>query len=145
MSLIFHVLIALAVLLAGAWPGSAPAQQLPLRYLTQQDGLGNLSITTLAQDQTGYLWVGTDNGLFRYNGAEFRRFGQAEGMTGTQVTGVLSDRRQRLWVATGDGMYLRAGDRLVPVTKEGESFAVDTGQPLAGGTDDSVLVVSNDQ
>ncbi|HEX7988131.1 MAG TPA: two-component regulator propeller domain-containing protein, partial [Duganella sp.] len=132
-SFLSPVVLALAALLAGAWPGAAAAQQLPLRYLTQQDGLGNLSITALAQDQTGYLWVGTDNGLFRYNGAEFRRFGQAEGMAGTQVTGVLSDRRQRLWVATGDGVYLRAGDRLVPVTKDGENFATETGQPLADG------------
>ncbi|MBP1203567.1 diguanylate cyclase (GGDEF)-like protein [Duganella sp. 1411] len=145
LSFLSPVVLALAVLLASAWSGAARAQQLPLRYLTQQDGLGNLAINALAQDQTGYLWVGTDNGLFRYNGAEFRRFGQAEGMTGTQVTGVLSDRRQRLWVATSDGVYLRKGERLVPVTKEGETFFTIPGQPLADGPDDSVLVVSTNQ
>ncbi len=142
MSLISHVLIALVVLLAGAWPGAAPAQQLPLRYLTQQDGLGNLSIYALAQDQTGYLWVGTENGLFRYNGTEFRRFGQAEGLTGTRITGVLADRRQRLWIAAIDGLYLRVGDRLVAVDSGEGAFGISPGQWLAQGPGDSVLVVS---
>ncbi|HEX7988130.1 MAG TPA: diguanylate cyclase [Duganella sp.] len=142
LSFLSPVVLALAALLAGAWPGAAPAQQLPLRYLTQQDGLGNLAIAALAQDHTGYLWVGTDNGLFRYNGAEFRRFGQAEGMTGTQVTGVFSDRRQRLWVAAIDGLYLRVGERLVAVKTDSEGFQVIPGQPMADGPGGSVMVVN---
>ncbi len=142
MSLIFHVLIALAVLLAGVWPGAAPAQQQPLRYLTQQDGLGNLSVNALAQDQTGYLWVGTNNGLFRYNGAEFRRFGQAEGLMDTGVTGVLADRRQRLWISTIDGLYLRVGERLAAVKSGGQDLQIVAGQMLAQGPGDSVVTVS---
>ncbi len=145
MPFVFHLSIALAVLLACCWPGAAPAQQLPLRYLTQQDGLGNLSISALAQDQTGYLWVGTENGLFRYNGAEFRRFGQAEGLAGTQISALLADRRQRLWVAASEVLYLRSGDRMVPVMKDGERFSINAGQPLADGPGDSVLLVSNGQ
>ena len=141
-SVLSQPLLALAALLAFAWPGVASSQQVPLRYLTQQDGLGNLSINTLVQDHTGYVWAGTDNGLFRYNGAEFRRFGQAEGLSTTQISALLADRRQRLWIAAGETLYLRVGERLAPVKSEGRDFWIATGQPLADGPGDSVLAVS---
>ena len=138
MPFIHNVLIAFAALLV-CWPGAAPAQQLPLRYLTQQDGLGNLSISSLAQDHDGYVWAGTDNGLFRYNGAEFRRYAQAEGLAGTQVSALLADRRQRLWVGASDGLYLRAGGRLVPVAGEDGPLPIGLSQPLADGPAASVV------
>ncbi|USX23001.1 diguanylate cyclase [Oxalobacteraceae bacterium OTU3REALA1] len=137
-----QLMLALAALLAIAWPGAASGQQVPLRYLTQQDGLGNLSINTLVQDHTGYVWAGTDNGLFRYNGAEFRRFGQAEGLSNTQISALLADRRQRLWIAAGETLYVRVGERLLTVKIEGRDFWIPTGQPLADGPGDSVLAVS---
>ena len=38
-------------------------------------GLTNLDVLSLLQDRTGFLWVGTDNGLYRYDGRHFRMFG----------------------------------------------------------------------
>ncbi|MEV4778746.1 ligand-binding sensor domain-containing diguanylate cyclase [Burkholderia sp. LMU1-1-1.1] len=134
--------LAFAALFVFTWSGAARGQQLPLRYLTQQDGLGNLQINTLVQDHTGYVWVGTENGLYRYNGAEFQRFGRAEGLASTQISALLADRRQRLWVGAAETLYLRVGDRLVPVKSEGRDFWIATGQPLADGPGGSVLAVS---
>ncbi len=142
MSILSPVLIALAALLACLCPGAALAQQLPLRYLIQQDGLGSLAVNALAQDRTGYLWVGTDAGLFRYNGAEFRRYGQAEGLAGSQSIALLVDRRQRLWVGAWEGLYLLQGERLVAVKDEGRALKLGGGQELADGPADSVLVAS---
>ncbi len=39
------------------------------------DGLGNLSVNCLLQDRTGFLWIGTESGLYRYDGSRFWRFG----------------------------------------------------------------------
>ena len=143
MSFLSHLALVFAALFAVIWPGAAPGQQVPLRYFTQPDGLGNLTVTTLVQDRTGYVWAGTGNGLFRYNGAEFRRFGQAEGLASTQISALLADRRQRLWVAAYDGLYLRDGDRLVPVKSAIEDIWIDAPQPLADGPAGSVMVVNN--
>ena len=49
---------------------SCSAQRYSFREYTQ--GLGNLNIACLAQDRTGYLWVGTQNGLYRYDGSQFQ-------------------------------------------------------------------------
>src|SRR4051812_25476037 len=62
-------------------PAMATAQQMPLRYYGQQDGLANVAVTAMARDHAGYLWIGTDNGLFRYNGSSFKRYGLAEGLS----------------------------------------------------------------
>ena len=121
---------------------SACAQQLPLRYYTQQDGLGNLSIDALVQDRNGYMWVGTENGVFRYNGAEFRRYAQDEGLQGSYVSELLIDQKQRLWVGTTEDLYLRAGKRLLPVLKGGRRLPITAGQHLVSSARDTLLAVS---
>ena len=43
-------------------------------FSTANDGLGDLNLNCIAQDKSGYLWVGTENGLYRYDGSSFRQF-----------------------------------------------------------------------
>ena len=44
-------------------------------------GLGNLDVNCIAQDHAGYIWVGTENGLYRYDGRSFSAFGPADGLS----------------------------------------------------------------
>ena len=98
--------LVLQVLLA--WLSCAPllAQQYAFRSYTEDDGLGNLSITALAQDTSGFLWVGTENGLYRFDGSRFDRFGLAEGLEQTYVSALHVDQDGRLWVGTTEHLYL---------------------------------------
>jgi ligand-binding sensor domain-containing protein len=41
------------------------------RHITQSDGLVNNAIYSLLQDQRGFIWIGTQNGLQRYDGSRF--------------------------------------------------------------------------
>ncbi|HEY1138605.1 MAG TPA: two-component regulator propeller domain-containing protein, partial [Lysobacter sp.] len=52
-----------------AWSG--PAIPRP-RQLTVADGLPSNSINGIAEDQSGYLWIATSDGLARYDGITFR-------------------------------------------------------------------------
>ena len=53
----------------------APAQNRQLqRRLTVDDGLPSNTVRNMVQDQKGFLWLGTDNGLCRYDGVEVRTF-----------------------------------------------------------------------
>src|SRR5579864_4400442 len=54
------------------------AQQYSFRYYGSEDGLTNLAVKVLFQDRTGFLWAGTENGLFRYDGQRFQRCGPVE-------------------------------------------------------------------
>ncbi|MFD0739404.1 diguanylate cyclase [Lysobacter koreensis] len=72
-------------------------------------GLRNQAVTSLAQDRAGFLYVGTEDGLFRYDGEHFQRLGVANGLPSDSVTVLHATRQGRLWVATGKGMVAWAG------------------------------------
>ncbi len=46
----------------------------------EEDGLEDLSVECVLQDRVGFVWVGTDDGLFRYDGSRFRKFGHRDGL-----------------------------------------------------------------
>ena len=70
-------LITMTLLLAGPLPASAASGPFPpgstphFRHLGTEDGLVNSDVHALLQDATGYMWIGTDNGLQRYDGYRF--------------------------------------------------------------------------
>jgi diguanylate cyclase (GGDEF)-like protein len=66
------------VMLALAVP--TRAQQYSFRYYGVDDGLTNLAVKVLLQDRMGFLWAGTENGVFRYDGQRFQRYGPDEGL-----------------------------------------------------------------
>jgi len=55
-----------------AWNGSGLAQQYSFRHYGDADGLQNMTILSLAQDGAGYIWAGSEGGLYRYDGTRFR-------------------------------------------------------------------------
>ncbi|MEO8191790.1 MAG: two-component regulator propeller domain-containing protein [Acidobacteriota bacterium] len=71
-------------------------------------------VPTIAQDASGDIWVGTrGNGLFRSNGAGWRRYGLAEGMPGVWVSSVCVSRDGSVWVAMlGSGVAHLEGNKI---------------------------------
>ena len=59
---------------------TASAQEYSLRNFVSADGLSNLSIQKIYQDRDGFIWVSTENGLFRYDGDRFQAFGPEQGI-----------------------------------------------------------------
>jgi diguanylate cyclase (GGDEF)-like protein len=106
------------------------AQQYAFHQYGPAEGLTNLSVNCLFQDRTGYLWVGTDNGLFRFDGVSFQAFGHAEGLANTEIRGLAESPRGVLWVATQGGVARHLGSRFesVDVGEQGmfEGIAFDS-------------------
>ena len=78
-----------------------------------EQGLTNLATTCLTQDDEGYLWVGTEGGLFRYDGQRFKSFGVAEGLADLLVTDV-QPIPSGLFVLTQSGPFRFDGHRFQP-------------------------------
>src|SRR3954454_3336384 len=72
-----------------------------------QQGLTNLTPQCILQDRTGFLWVGTQNGLFRYDGSQFARFSQEDGLPSSTVESIHETRDGVLWVGTTVGLAKR--------------------------------------
>lgn len=85
---------------------------------TDADGLPSVSITSLLQTDAGYLWVGTNNGLARFDGLAFTVFDlrSSPPLTSGSIAALVQDDRGVLWVGTlGGGLLRQRSDRFEPV------------------------------
>ncbi|HBY58637.1 MAG TPA: hypothetical protein DEH78_02365, partial [Solibacterales bacterium] len=85
------------------------AQRFSFRHYTQAEGLSNLAVTCIAQDRDGYIWVGTQAGLFRYDGTSFSAMD--EGLASREIWALHVARDGSLWVASRWGVARRNGSR----------------------------------
>ena len=69
-----------------------------------EDGLPHNSVLAIAQTRDGYLWLGTANGLARFDGVQFKRFGLSDGLSSLYVRVLLEDREGGLWIGTVNGL-----------------------------------------
>jgi diguanylate cyclase (GGDEF)-like protein len=131
------------------WHGSVAylcfAQQYAFRSYTQEDGLGNLSVTALAQDPSGFLWVGTENGLYRFDGSHFDRFGRNDGLEQTFVSALHVDQGGRLWVGTMRHLYLWDGHRLNEISYQGTPLPIWRGQHFTSLDRNHVVAVARER
>lgn len=85
---------------------------------TVQDGLSHNKVNCILQDQRGFLWIGTDDGLNRYDGSQFIHFrnrpGDSTTVSGNIITDLLEDKAGLLWIATADGGLSRYDYRAAP-------------------------------
>lgn len=56
------------------------AQEYSFRTFGNAEGLNNLAVRQIYQDRAGFLWVSTENGIFRYDGDRFEEFGPERGI-----------------------------------------------------------------
>ena len=61
----------------------------------------------IAQDNSGFLWIGTENGLYRYDGSQFTKFGAAEGLTARTIQNLFTSSDGTLLVGTTAGIYFQ--------------------------------------
>ncbi|MBN2103532.1 hypothetical protein JW835_05770, partial [bacterium] len=77
-------------------------------HLQTSQGLSMNNVNTITRDQSGFMWIGTEDGLNRYDGYEFMVYRQIEdnphSVCNSFIRALLYDSRNRLWVATRNGL-----------------------------------------
>jgi len=103
-------LLVLVALFAACISAFAQNPHLKFDHFTVQDGLPERQIQFIKQDDQGYVWVGTQNGLLRYDGYKSKvyRFGVDKDAVfqSCSVRSAILDKDRNLWVSTlGNGLF----------------------------------------
>lgn len=79
-------------------------KKMKFKRVTANSKLSNLNITAILQDSRGFMWVGTDDGLNRYDGYDFKIYRNSENDTASllknKIQCIFEDSRGTLWVST---------------------------------------------
>ena len=87
------------------------AQEYSFRYFGNSDGLNNLAVRSIYEDRVGFIWVSTENGIYRYDGDRFEGFGPAQGIPLISAA-AFGEAPDGSLLAGGDfGLYRLAGNR----------------------------------
>ncbi len=83
----------------------------PPKNYNLEDGLQSLVIYNIAQDDNGFIWLGLEAGLSKFNGHSFENFSVSDGLSYNEVVAIQSDRQGRLWLnSLGNITYIENGE-----------------------------------
>jgi ligand-binding sensor domain-containing protein len=92
------------------------------KHLTVQEGLSCSWVKRIFQDRLGYLWVGTADGLNRYDGISFKTYKynskDSLSINLNNIVVIYEDKKGNLWVGTqvGLNLYDREKDKFIPIS-----------------------------
>jgi ligand-binding sensor domain-containing protein len=76
----------------------------------------NLKIQNLFQDNQGFIWVGTDHGLYQFDGFDFEKSIGDSAQVKASISCIYQDKSQTIWVATEEGkLFRRRSDKFKAV------------------------------
>ena len=78
------------------------------KNITIEDGLSQSTVETIYQDSKGYIWIGTNDGLDRYNGYEFKHYKHDKydknSIANNYIVDIIEDKNGNIWVSTIGGL-----------------------------------------
>ncbi|MFR9611863.1 MAG: two-component regulator propeller domain-containing protein [Rikenellaceae bacterium] len=111
-STIYNTLyIAFAIIITSIVPSLATPSTSPelIQQLTVEDGLAINGVNTLCRDRKGYLWIGTYDGLNRYNGHKittYNRQSHPQEFDNNRVRAIKEAPDGRIWIGTDNGLLI---------------------------------------
>ena len=129
------------------------AQNYTFRNVVMSDGLSGLLVNAIYKDSEGFVWLGTDNCLDRFDGVKVRHF-EFRGIDSgrkKRVNSITETANKQLWVGNGIGLWRlnRPNSQLERIVPEKIDFAVNTlladGDILYIGTEKGLFIHKDGQ
>lgn len=109
----FLASLTVMVLLMGILVESIPVNAksingIKFRNITIEDGLSQATVETIIQDSKGYIWIGTNDGLSRFNGYNYKLYRNDRNTKNSLVNNYIVDLKEdhdgNIWVGTANGV-----------------------------------------
>ena len=102
----------------------AQTGNLVFKHINRANGLPVDEVTCLAQDSTGFIWIGSKEGLFRFDGFNYKSFyhtpGNTQTIPGNFISKLHVDKQGLLWIGTNSGAALMKNNgQLIKVLNSG--------------------------
>lgn len=134
------IIIGVSILLNGIPGAFAQRTAIKFKHMSYKDGLFQSPLVSVLQDKSGYVWLGSWNGLSRYDGVEFRNFRQSDAtdknISHNRINKLYEDRDGKLWVGTGGGLNL--------YNKQTETF-LHVGMSTGKGGENFIAAIEEDR
>ena len=79
------------------------AQEYSYTHYDITEGLAGSTAYSITQDADGFIWVGTETGVSRFDGTHFRTYTSADGLPDAEVLQLFGDSKGRVWMAPFGG------------------------------------------
>ena len=129
--------VILLFLLAGRLSGT---EKIAFRNFTTRDGLTSNQISTVYRDSKGFLWIGTKEGLDRYDAYRFTHFSTKDGLPDKNINGITEDPDGRIWIHCTEGTvyYNYEDNRFSPVEKAMATYGIHIEHPNGFGASEDL-------
>src|SRR6185503_2539940 len=86
----------------------AEGQHINFQQLNAGMGLSDNNVKAVVTDQTGFMWIGTANGLNLYDGNRITQFKKQKnpGLCSDDINSLFCDSRNRIWIGSAEGLTL---------------------------------------
>ena len=95
------------------------------KSLTVEKGLSSSDVNCLIQDKLGFIWIGTDNGLNRYDGSEIKVYrnkqNNSNSISDNSIWSLYEDRKGNIWIGTKGGIL----NKYAPIDDKFERIRLD--------------------
>lgn len=96
------------VVLALSRKGNAQNESLRFEHLGFEDGLSHINVNTILQDSIGYIWIGTMDGLNKYDGYTFTKYKfdplDSSSLSQNFIYTLWEDKQGSIWMGTFEGL-----------------------------------------
>lgn len=128
-------------------PADTSRDELSFQHVTTADGLSDNAVTCLFEDREGYIWIGTEHGLNKYDGQRMVPYTGSAAPAGMRISSIAQDSSGTIWATSTDGglsRYDPATDRFsgfMHVGDAGGTLPTDRMNHLLA-LNDSILVIA---
>ena len=144
-------IIALIIVLFSATCGLT--QQFHFKNYSLEQGLSRSGVYYILQDNSGFLWVGTEGGgVCKFNGTTFKNYTRKHGLAAEDVRVIFQDDRDVIWFGTSKGLSYFNGKSIVSLTTEDgladnyiRSITQDSEGNIWVGTNKGITIIDPDE